>query len=86
MHMRKGLNSRRICFENQHGSRFMVLFWNPNMAAMTSCENTPFIVIIYHLFTFLWPTLNSIRQTDVDTLMIRTQSRGGEGVGFEIIQ
>ena len=22
-----------------------------------------------------WPTLNSIRQTDVDTLMIRTQSR-----------
>ena len=24
---------------------------------------------------FFWPTLNSIRQTDVDTLMIRTQSR-----------
>ena len=23
----------------------------------------------------MWPTLNSIRQTDVDTLMIRTQSR-----------
>ena len=24
---------------------------------------------------FFWPTLNSIRQTDVDILMIRTQSR-----------
>ena len=24
---------------------------------------------------YYWPTLNSIRQTDVDTLMIRTQSR-----------
>ena len=24
---------------------------------------------------FFWPSLNSIRQTDVDTLMIRTQSR-----------
>ena len=24
---------------------------------------------------FFWPTLNSIRQTDVDTLMIGTQSR-----------
>ena len=24
---------------------------------------------------FFWPTVNSIRQADVDTLMIRTQSR-----------
>jgi len=46
MHMRKELNSRMIYFEIQHGPRFMVLFWNPNMAAMTSCENAPFIVII----------------------------------------
>ena len=27
------------------------------------------------LWYFLGPTLNSMRQTDVDTLMIRTQSR-----------
>ena len=28
------------------------------------------------------PTLNSIRQTDVDTLVVRTQSRVGLGFGF----
>ena len=33
---------------------------------------------------FVGPTLNSIRQTDVDTLMIRTQSRVRVRVGVRV--
>ena len=36
--MRKGSNSLRICLEHQYGA--VLLFWNTNMAAVTSCENT----------------------------------------------
>ena len=36
--MRKEFNSQRIFWVNQHGRRS--LFWNTNMAAVTSCENT----------------------------------------------
>ena len=47
----------------------MLLFLTTNMAAVTSRANQQFNR------RFRRPTLNSIRQTDVDTLMIRTQSR-----------
>ena len=36
--MRKEFNSQRIFWVNQHGRRS--LFWNTNMAAVTSCQNT----------------------------------------------
>ena len=38
--IRKEFNSHRICFEHQHGRRFIV--WDTNMAAVTSCENVLF--------------------------------------------
>ena len=38
--MRKEFNSQRISLVHQHGRRFIVsLFWNTNMAAVTSFEN-----------------------------------------------
>ena len=40
VYIRKEFNSHRICFEHQHGRRFIV--WDTNIAAVTSCENVLF--------------------------------------------
>ena len=85
MHVRKELNSRRICFEIQRSPLFMALFWNPNMAAMTSCENAPFIVIIYDLFTSLsgrW----LVGWIGVMRTCMKRGGGEGRGDGVEIVQ
>ena len=42
---RKEFNSPRIFLVHQHGRRFIVsLFWNTNMAAVTSCENALYVL------------------------------------------
>ena len=38
--IRKQFNSHRIGLGHEHGRRFIVLIWDTNMAAVTSCENT----------------------------------------------
>ena len=40
----KEFNSQRIVLGHQHGRRSIV--WDTNMAAVTSCENTPFAIKI----------------------------------------
>ena len=54
------------------------------MAAMTSCENAPFIVIIYDLFT----SLSGRWLVGWIGVMRTCMKRGGEGrgVGVEIVQ
>ena len=42
--IRKEFNSRRIGLEHQHGRRFIVFIVFTNMATVTSCENTLYLL------------------------------------------